>query len=364
MRHKRVVVRRYGGPEVITVIEEDVPTPKAGEVRVKVLAAGVSLPDVLAREGVHPETPRLPYTPGWDLVGTVDQLGGGVTGFELGQTVTAMPIHGCYAQYVCVSQRKLVPVPGGLDAAEAVAVVLNYITAWPMLHRSAKARPGQRMLIHGASGGVGSAMLQLARLAGVRMYGTCSGAGADIVRELGGIPIDYKNADFVKEIHRLTGDGVDVVFDGIGGENLWRSRDALREGGCVVTYGFQSKMRGGRMASISEGRHPIRESAELGWFIVRNWFKPGRKRMVPYSIRWLMRFEPAWFRQDLLTLLDLLKQRRIKPLIAERLPLEEARRARDAWRRRSARQDRPAAEWLANMARARGSPPSASNIRM
>jgi NADPH:quinone reductase-like Zn-dependent oxidoreductase len=82
MRHKRVVVARYGGPEVITVIEEELPNPKAGEVRVKVLAAGVSLPDVLAREGVHPETPRVPYTPGWDLVGTVDQLGEGVTGFE------------------------------------------------------------------------------------------------------------------------------------------------------------------------------------------------------------------------------------------------------------------------------------------
>ena len=197
----------------------------------QVLAAGVSLPDVLAREGVHPETPRVPYTPGWDLVGSVDQLGKGVTGFELRQTVAAMPIHGCYAQYVCVPRRKLVPVPVGLDAAEAVAVVLNYITAYQMLHRSAKAHSGQRMLIHGASGGVGSAMLQLAKLAGVEMYGTCSAQGAALVRELGGIPIDYKNADFVKEIHRLTGDGVDAVFDGIGGDNLWSSRDALREGG-------------------------------------------------------------------------------------------------------------------------------------
>jgi NADPH2:quinone reductase len=150
-----------------------------------------------------------------------------------------------------------------------------------------------------------------------------------VVRELGGIPIDYKNADFVKEIHRLTGDGVDAVFDGIGGDNLWRSRDALREGGRVVIYGFQSKMRGGRMAAASGGRHPIRESAELGRFIVRNWFKPGRKSMVPYSIQWLMRFKPAWFRDDLLTLLDLLKRGKIKPLIAQRLPLQEARRAHE-----------------------------------
>jgi NADPH2:quinone reductase len=329
MRHARVIVTRYGGPEAISLIEEDVPAPGAGEVRVKVLAAGVSLPDVLAREGVHPETPRLPYTPGWDLVGIVDHLGQDASGFEPGQTVAAMPIHGCYAQYVCLPRDRLVPVPAGLDPAEAVAVVLNYITAYQMLHRSAKASPGQRMLIHGAAGGVGTAMLQLAKLAGVQMYGTCSAQGSAVVRELGGIPIDYQSVDFVKEIHRLNGDGVDAVFDGIGGDNLWRSRDALRPGGRVVTYGFQAKMRGGRMVSRSEGRHPLRESAELGWYIVRNWFKPGRKRMVPYSIQWLMRLRPAWFHQDLQLLLDLLKQGKIKPLIAQRLPLEQARRAHE-----------------------------------
>ena len=151
MRYKRALITRYGGPEVITV-EDDIPEPKAGEVRVKVLAAGVSLPDVLAREGVHPETPHVPYTPGWDLVGTVDQLGEGVTGLECGQSVAAMPIYGCYAQYLCLPWRKLVPVLAGLDAAEAVAVVLNYVTAYQMLHRSAKARAGRCVLIHGACG--------------------------------------------------------------------------------------------------------------------------------------------------------------------------------------------------------------------
>jgi NADPH:quinone reductase len=161
------------------------------------------------------------------------------------------------------------------------------------------------------------------------MYGTCSAQGAALVQDLAGIPIDYKRTDFVEEIHRLTGEGVDAVFDGIGGDNLWRSRDALREGGRVVIYGFQSKMHRGRMVSRSEGRHPVRESAELACFIFRNWFKPGRKSMVPYSIQWLMRFKPAWFRHDLLTLLGLLKQGEIKPLIAQRLPLEEARRAHE-----------------------------------
>ena len=298
--------------------------------RVKVLAAGVSLPDVLAREGVHPETPRVPYTPGWDLVGIVDQVGEGVSGFGLGQPVAAMPISGCYTQYACLPERKLIPVPADLDPAEAVAVVLNYITAYQMLHRSAKVKPGQRVLIHGASGGVGTALLQLGRLAGLEMYGTCSARAADVVEDLGATPIDYRSSDFVQEIHRLTGDGVDAVFDGIGGDNLWRSRGALREGGLVVVYGFQAKLHRGRMASgTPSGRHPIRESAVLGRYILRNWLLPGRKGMVPYSIQWLMRLKPACFRHDLLTLFDLLQQKKIKPLIAERLPLCQARHAHE-----------------------------------
>lgn len=175
--------------------------------RVRVLAAGVSLPDIMEREGVHPETPLVPFTPGWDLVGVVDRLGDGVSGLEPGQIVAALPISGAYAEFVCLPQRELVPVPSGLDAAEAVSLVLNYITAYQMLHRSAKVRSGQRVLIHGAAGGVGSALLQLGRLAGLEMYGTCSSRGASAVSAFGGIPIDYQHQDFVQGIHRLTSEG-------------------------------------------------------------------------------------------------------------------------------------------------------------
>ena len=330
MGQTKVVVTRYGGPEVITVAEQECPEPGPGEVRVKVLAAGVSLPDILAREGVHPETPRVPYTPGWDLVGIVDQIGQGVSGFEMGETVAAMPISGCYAQYICLPQGKFIPVPAGLDPAEAVALVLNYITAYQMLHRLAKVKPKQRVLIHGASGGVGTAFLQLGQLADVEMFGTCSAQAAEVVKELGATPIDYRNSDFVQEIHRLTGNGVDAVFDGIGGDNLWRSREALREGGRVVVYGFQAKLQGGRMASSAPtGRHPMRESATLGWYILRNCFMPGRKSMLPYSIQWLMRMKPGWFRHDLLTLFELLQQKKVKPLISDRLPLWQARHAHE-----------------------------------
>src|SRR5499427_3669954 len=243
MKHTRIIVAHYGGPDALQVIEEERPEPKAGEVRVRVLAAGVALPDVMAREGIHPETPPVPFTPGWDLVGVVDRLGEGVPGIEpsrvkSGETVAAMPISGAYAEFVCLPQRELVPVPAGLDPAEAVSLVLNYVTAYQMLHRSAKVEPGQRVLIHGAAGGVGSALMQLGRLAELEMYGTCSSRGASAVAELGALPIDYQHQDFVQEIDRLTSEGVDVVFDGIGGPHIWRSRRALRSGGKVVAYGL------------------------------------------------------------------------------------------------------------------------------
>ena len=330
MKHTRIIVTRYGGPDALQVIEEERPEPKQGEVRVRVLAAGVSLPDLMMREGIHPETPRLPFTPGWDLVGVVDRLGGGVRGLEPGEWVAALPISGAYAEFVCLPQGELVPVPSGLDAAEAVSLVLNYVTAYQMLYRSAQVRPGQRVLIHGAAGGVGSALLQLGRLAGLEMYGTCSSRGASAVSELGGIPIDYQNQDFVTEIHRLTREGVDVVFDGIGGTHIWRSRKALHPGGTVVAYGLTASLRGGRLASgRSGGRHRFRGIAIFGLYIAGGWLLPGRKRVVPYSIQWLKRLRPAWFRHDLIALFDLLQQQKIKPLIAQRFPLAEARHAHE-----------------------------------
>jgi NADPH:quinone reductase-like Zn-dependent oxidoreductase len=330
VRHTRIIVTHYGGPDALRIVEEECPEPKDGEVRVRVLAAGVSLPDLLMREGVHPETPRLPFTPGWDLVGAVDRLGAGVSGIEPGQIVAALPISGAYAEFVCLPRRELIPVPSGLDAAEAVSLILNYVTAYQMLHQSAKIRSGQRVLIHGAAGGVGSALLQLGRHAGLEMYGTCSSRGAPAVSDLGGVPIDYQHQDFVQEIQRLTTEGVDVVFDGIGGAHIWRSRKALRPGGRVVAYGLTSSLRGGRLAAGRSGsRHRYRAVAIFGLYIAGGWLLPGRKRVVPYSIQWLKRLKPALFRRDVTALFDLLQRQQIKPLIAQRFPLAEARHAHE-----------------------------------
>jgi NADPH:quinone reductase-like Zn-dependent oxidoreductase len=330
MRNTRVIVTRYGGPEVLRVAEEECPEPKSGEVRVRVLASGVALPDIMAREGIHPETPPVPFTPGWDLVGVVDRVGAGVSGLEPGQTVAAMPISGAYAEFVCLPQHELVPVPSGLDTAEAVSLVLNYITAYQMLHRSARIKPGQRVLIHGAAGGVGSALLQLGRVAELETYGTCSSRGAPVVSDLGGVPIDYQRQDFVKEIRRLTTEGVDVVFDPIGGAHLWHSREALRPGGRVVGYGLRTSLRGEGLTSGRPGRRQrYRGIAIFALYIAGGWLLPGRKRVVPYSIQTLKRLKPTWFRQDLIALFDLLRQHKIKPIIAERFPLAEARQAHE-----------------------------------
>ena len=331
MRHTRIVVTHYGGPDALQVVEEECPEPDGGQVRVRVLAAGVSLPDVMARQGIHPETPAVPYTPGWDLVGEVDRLGKGAASVERGQIVAAMPIHGAYAEFVCLPQHELVAVPSGADPAEAVSLILNYVTAYQMLHRSAKIQPGQRVLIHGASGGVGTALLQLGRLAELEMYGTCSPRNAKAVSELGGVPIDYHGPDYVDEIRRLTRDGVHAVFDPIGGAHLWHSRKALRRGGKVVGYGNTTALRGDGLTSGHTGRrNRLHGIPGYAWYLMGGWVLPGRKRIVPYSIQTLKRLKPALFRQDLIALLELLRQRRIKPLIAQRFPLAQARRAQES----------------------------------
>lgn len=211
--------------------------PAAGEVRVQALAAGVGFPDVLMREGTYPGGPRPPFTPGYDLVGRVDALGAGVVTPRLGQMVAALTVWGSYAQYVCLPATGLVPVSPGLDPTEAVALVLNYTTAYQILRRVARARRGERALVHGAAGGVGAAALQLGRLAGLELYGAAAGADCDLVAELGAIPIDYRREDFVARIHALTGDGVDVVLDGIGGPVSLRSYRTLRRGRRLVLFG-------------------------------------------------------------------------------------------------------------------------------
>ncbi len=288
------------------------------------------MPDIMAREGIHPETPRAPFTPGWDLVGVVERVGDQVSHFTPGQMVAAMPISGAYAEYLCLKQEALIPIPPGLDPAETVSLLLNYVTAYQMLTRSAKVKSGQSILIHGATGGVGTALLQLGRVLGLTMYGTCSSKGAPTVMDLGATPIDYGRKDLVQEVLRLTGDGVDAVFDPFGGAHMWQSRQLLRGGGKVVAYGNTTTLRADGLGSNRSGkRNPLHGIPIFGLYIAAGLLLPGRRRIVPYSIQWLKRLRPALFRQDAITLMDLLQRRQIKPLVAHRFALSQARQAQE-----------------------------------
>jgi len=311
-----VVITAVGGPEVLQWVESDAPSPGPGQVRVRNIAAGVAYADLLMRRGLYPGTPALPFAPGYDIVGEIDALGDGVNNFTSGQRVAALTMIGGYSRYTVVPAKHLVPVPPNLDPVEAVSLVLNYVTAYQMMHRVAKAQKGQRILIHSAAGGVGTAALQLGRIAGLEMYGTASKAKHNLVTSLGGTAIDYRTENFRARIRELAPDGVDIVFDPIGGRNWWASYACLRRGGTLVCYGASS--------AVSKGK----SEAGLGFALLAVMkILPDGKRADWYNIKTLRDAHPEQFREDLSKLFGLLAARQIQPVIAERFPLREAARA-------------------------------------
>lgn len=321
MKYKHVVITQPGGPEVLKVVEDELPEPKTGEIRVKILATGVAFTDVMMREGVYPGVPKLPYSPGYDIVGLVDKLGQDVVGFRLGQRVVALTIVGGYSEFLCVPVGDLLLVPKSVDSLEAVSVVLHYLTAYQMLHRLAKVKAGQQILIHGAGGGVGTALLELGKLAGLKMYGTETRSKHQLISALGGIPIDYQTEDVGDRIRQRTPDGIDVVFDSLGGMNLWHSYRLLRSQGQLVNYGFLTAFKGNQNKMLAIG-------ATLLQIRLLNLLPDGRKASF-YSIANYKTKHPDWYREDLNILLNLLASRQIKPVIADSLPLAEAAHAHE-----------------------------------
>ncbi|MDB4971525.1 MAG: oxidoreductase, zinc-binding dehydrogenase family protein [Myxococcales bacterium] len=321
-KNRKVMISKRGGPDVLKLVEEELPEPGAGEARVKITAAGVAFADVLMREGLYPGVPKPPFAPGYDVVGTVDALGEGVTGFTIGTRVAALTRIGGYADYLCVPAESLVPVPDGVDAAEAVALVLNFLTAWQMLHRCARLQRGERVLIHGAGGGVGDALLQLGKLAGLALYGTASRAKHAAIAAAGATAIDYRSEDFVARVKELTGDGVDAVFDAVGGKQWKRSFQALRVGGMLVGYGFSSATVNGRRSL------PKAATNYLGMprFHLLGLMDATRS-VMGYNVMVMKAARPEWYREDLAMLLGLLQQGKIRPAVAERVPLAEAAHA-------------------------------------
>ena len=318
MGYQRVIITEFGGPEVLKVIEEAaLPEPGPGEVRIKVLATSACFTDTMVRKGAYVEVKdKPPFSPGYDVVGVVDKLGAGVTRLKVGQRVADLTVIGACTEYICLPESRLTPVPEGLDSAEAVSLILSYLTAYQMLHRSAKVQPGQRILVHGAGGAVGTALLQLGKLLDLEMYGTASKSKQELVTGLGATHIDYRSEDFVR---RLADDRVDAAFDAVSGDNFKRSFSVLKPGGTLVAYGFYDVAMG-KASSSSVMFDFMRVS--LLWNILPN----GRSSTF-YSITQMRKKQADWFNEDLTELFSLLAQGKIKPVIAERMPLAEAARA-------------------------------------
>lgn len=315
-RNRVVQVKRFGSPNELEVVDAAVPTPGPGEVRVHVLASGVEYTDTLIRRHLYPQTSlrRPPFVMGYDFVGEIDALGSGVSGFRLGDRVADMTVVGSNADYCTLPADRLTRVPAGVDVAEAAALILSWTTAYQLLHRVARVQRGQRVLVQGAAGAVGQALLVLGRMAGLKVWGTGRSEQVALIRELAATPIDCQHEDFTDV---LPG-GFDVVFDGIGEDAYRHSFAAVKRGGLLCAYGYT--------AGVQAQRHML----PMMMWVARLYlwrFSPASKRARFYSINAMRARRPDWFRQDLERLFGLLAADTIRPRVAQRISFEEVAEA-------------------------------------
>ena len=300
--YRAVMLTRKGGPEVLQVVELPVEHPGPGQLRVRVRAAGVGATDLIMLSGNYLYAPKMPFVPGYEVAGVVDAIGAGVAGFNLGQRVAALTVYGGFAELLVRDAQHFLTVPSDVSDRDAAAVILNYVTAWQMIHRVAKVRSGQTALVTGAAGGVGTAALQLLRLAGVKTYGAASASKHSTLHSLGATPIDYRAGRLDRLMRALEPQGVDYVFDAVGGANIGLCIGALRRGGTVVGFGFM-----GAAGMLSK----------LAMF--SNLFIGARlrgRRGTFYGISALYRKDPKPLREDLPKIFALLEARQAIELLA------------------------------------------------
>jgi NADPH2:quinone reductase len=307
------MLTKKGGPEALQVVELPVEPPGAGQLRVRVCAAGVGSTDLILLAGKYRFAPKIPLIPGYEIAGVVDAIGAGVTGFKVGDRVAALTVYGGFAELLIREAEHFLPIPDDVSDRDAAAVILNYVTAWQMIHRVAKVGPDQTALVTGASGGVGTAALQLLRLAGVKTYGAASATKHDTVRSLCATPIDYRAGSIDRLTRALEPEGVDFVFDAVGGANIGPCIGALRRGGTLVGFGFMAATsRLSQMAMFANLFIGARLRGRQGKF---------------YGITLLYQKDPQPLREDLPKIFALLAEKKIDPLVNRTFPLLEARKA-------------------------------------
>lgn len=313
MLNKRIVIEKAGGVDVLKLMEEPIPHPKASEVLIRVTACGVAFGDVLFREGISPAT--YPMTPGYDITGEVEAIGSAVTQFKIGSRVAAFSGTGGYTTYICLQESQVISVPNHLNPAEVVSVILNYTTAFQLLTKAAGLKAGNSVLMHGAAGGVGTAVLQLAKILGIKVYGTVSTSKVSIVEKEDGIPIDYTATDFVEQIRLLTGKGVDAVLDPIGGNHLFRSYKALNKRGRLVVFGISSAVKG-------DGNPKIRLMKTMLPFLLLKLISDSKSVVIS-----TISSKTKDLQKDMAAMVQLLNEGKIKPVIAKVFPLAQAAEA-------------------------------------
>ena len=309
-------------PEGLRLRERTLPAPGAGQVLVRVEASGVSFAEQQMRRGKYYDQPSFPFVPGYDLVGTVEAAGEGAEPALTGTRVAAVTKIGGWASAVLLDAGDVVPVPPGVDPAEAETVVINGVTAWQMLHRVARVRRGGTILVLGANGGVGSTLTQLARHAGIRVVGTASPRHHDAVRALGAEPLDYRAPNLPAQARKLAPEGYDAVFDHVGGPGIVDSWRLVRRGGALVSYGSAST----RDVSGSSRLPVLALVGRLLWWNLL----PNGRRASFFNV-WAGRRHLDAFRrrlrEDLTAVFGLLATGALTAQVAARVPLSQAAEA-------------------------------------
>ncbi|WP_433061358.1 medium chain dehydrogenase/reductase family protein [Dactylosporangium sp. CS-033363] len=322
MNTTEIVLPGLVEPDGLQLRDRELPAPQPGQALVRVEASGVSFAEQQMRRGKYYDQPRFPFVPGYDLVGRVEQAGPGADPALVGRRVAAVTKIGGWATAALVDAGDLVPVPDGVDPAEAETVVVNGVTAWQMLHRIARVRPGGTILVLGANGGVGSTLVQLARHAGIRVVGTASPRHHDAVRSLGAEPVSYKDPHVYRQLRDLSPHGYDAVFDHVGGPGIAESWRLVRRGGALVSYGT---------AATRDDRGSSRLPVLLLFGRLLWWnLTPNGRRAGFYNLWAGRRNKPAHqakLREDLTKVFALLAAGSLKAQVAARIPLTDAAEA-------------------------------------
>jgi NADPH:quinone reductase-like Zn-dependent oxidoreductase len=315
---RQAVIPRFGGPEVFEIREAPDPTPAAGEVRIRVRAAGINFADILARLGLYPDAPKPPMVVGYEVAGLVDGIGSGITGLSEGDRLVALTRFGGYSDTVVVPAAQAFPVPDDLSDSEAAAVPVTYLTAALALYRMAALNAGETVLVHNAGGGVGIAATQLARLRRATVIGTASAFKHDALRSFGvEHAIDYRHANVADEVRRITrGRGVDVILDPIGGRSFEASYRMLAPLGRLIIFGLSAAAPGERRSLWRAMRawlatprfDPLslinRNRGVFGLHVGHLWDE--RRQLVPLMEMLLAEFSAG----------------RLKPIVARTFPLD------------------------------------------